>query len=169
MSCLIGQIHRRGVPSSIRALALASHMGAVDTTTPACQSPGSSKLSPKKLFNHLLHPTWSREEIQDRSATKCARAEDAEVLVVKPQHSVPGPSHRSVPSLSEGDASHVLKHFRMPSNYLYVDSLLLWASAHYSFRRWKDDYQVLYFPLMEPLDESQRTARRVVTSVKATE
>lgn len=78
---------------------------------------------------------------------------------------IPAVRHSNILKVNEPSFNDVLKHFRWENRSLKSVS----ASQVHTFllivtRRRNNKYQILYFPLEEPLTESQMSRRKVLTS-----
>ncbi|TFY64185.1 hypothetical protein EVJ58_g2778 [Rhodofomes roseus] len=149
-------LHRH-IPAEIRAAGLAdwhngsSRMDHVDTTNDLPRHPTASK-----VLHEVAHPIRTIKSHHKRkaedppmdSSTKKQRADHAHNDADDVAHAYEGGGASAVyPSL---DASKVLSVFRLGLNRL----------------KRKNKYQILYFPLTEPLNEEQRWSRRDLTCLK---
>ena len=111
-----------------------------------------------------------KEDTSDAKRLCSSRSRD--IIVIDSDSDTQDQPSRNAPSKppSSGkrqpEADEVLKVFRVKSTSL-TSVPAPWPyrpSAHRGIS--KEKYQILYFPLTDPLNESQKRARRVVTSVK---
>lgn len=129
-------------------------------------------------MNRVLHPNKIRGNADDKGifihkngpSVKRARPEtEPEVIVIDDDDEANIESEpKSVANTPDEESLHeMLKLLRIPSSYLYVvnNFCVCWRMLTRLNRR-KDKYQILYFPVTDPLDEAERRRRRVVTSMK---
>ncbi|KAL7283270.1 hypothetical protein ACG7TL_002699 [Trametes sanguinea] len=147
----------RRIPSTIRQAGLDYH------------SPDRHEAADvSKIMHKVLHPVEtikankrkSLEPLPNESGPKrkrpsdpAARAtEDVIVIEADSEDEKPAANAAKAAQPDELDPSNVLKVFRIDAKSL----------------KKKDKYQILYFPLEDPLTEQQKRARRSVTSEKVT-
>jgi len=142
----------RYMPQAIRNLGL-SNQHLPSGSGKASRNPN---ISTSKVFDRILHPHGHRDRKRkasdsslsgDPSLAKRMRAGgDPEVIVLDDEEERAKPSSKS----GETDYKTVLKTFRLTPRDIQK----------------KDKYQILYFPMTEPLTEEQRMNLRTVTSIK---
>ena len=174
-----GGIHRsvyRRLTSYIRQIWLQYH-------NPA-RSAGSSKSSlPKKVLDSVLPDIKSRKRKSPEphggggKRKRESRSGDRDVIVIDDDEDEnrdckpPSSSHQR-PDFDTLSPPEVLKVFRLDNKMLRsVNSSISWkVTTHMGCRasRKNKKYQVLWFPVTEPLTEAQKLNRQIVTSEKVT-
>ncbi|KAJ3556533.1 hypothetical protein NM688_g1977 [Phlebia brevispora] len=140
-------------PSGLRQLAL-NPLPSSDSASPSTHK---YALSPKNLLNHVFSSNKREKREESRAmpngpVTKRTRSGDEpEIIVIDDDDDGEATSNRTVTGAvpSEGDLVQLLKLLRVHTSSLR-----------------KDKYQVLYFPVTDPLDETRRRLRQNVTSMK---
>ena len=144
--------------------------------SPGTQSEPSlaSRFLPARLLERFSS-TRSEErkrKASDTDETAASNAvkrikEDKVIIIDSDDEAQPGPSQRSG-SKEELDPATILKPFILKAETLqYVPHPLTISPSLTTPCRSQDAYQILYFPLTEPLSEQEKRARRVVISTKA--
>ncbi|KAI0703582.1 peptidase family C78-domain-containing protein [Cytidiella melzeri] len=156
----------RRIATPIRELALSEHPSTPSSQKSRAESPSKIRLSPSKLVNKVLHPQQSRRKrrasdtsIENAGSASAKRLRAGnEVIVIdsddeqnesvgiqRDVQAASGPAH-------EVDWHKIAEIFRVKAKTLGK----------------KDKYQVLYFPMTEPLTHVDKLARKVVTSQRFT-
>ncbi|KAI0080606.1 DUF1671-domain-containing protein [Panus rudis PR-1116 ss-1] len=147
----------KSVPKELRQAALP--VGSADKTSHSSNQSLKDRISTSKLFNKITYPRQGKKKREagdpspsNRAAKRARTGDIDEVIVIDSDEEISTaqtckqPAHDKV----ETEPTKLLKQFRITASQL----------------KKRDKYQILYFPLSDPLTPSERNERRIVTSIK---